>query len=157
MSDGEPPGILLVDDDPDDVLLVRRALEIAGARIALHVVRDGDAAIAYLEERAPTAEAGHRALPCLVLLDLKLPRRSGHEVLEWLRAQPVLRRLPVIALTSSGQQRDIDRAYDMGVNSYLVKPARSQALAEMFRQMVTYWTQLNQPPGPCQASEMRHP
>jgi CheY-like chemotaxis protein len=153
---GEPAGVvLLVEDDPDDVLLVRRALEATGATIALDAVEDGDAAVAYLGARARETDSACRPLPCLVLLDLKLPRRSGHEVLAWLRAQPGLRRLPVIALTSSGQQRDVDRAYDLGVNSYLVKPVRSHALAETLRQVLEYWTRLNRPPALREAPE--HP
>jgi CheY-like chemotaxis protein len=153
--DGATTGILLVEDDPDDVLLVRRALDVAGPGIPLHVVSDGDAAIAYFEARRPSGAGECRALPCFVLLDLKLPRRSGLEVLEWLRAQPVLRRVPVVVLTSSGQQHDVDRAYDVGVNSYLVKPVRSQAFVEMLRHMVRYWTQLNHPPGLHASAEPR--
>jgi CheY-like chemotaxis protein len=147
MLHGERASILLVEDDPDDVLLVKRALELAGARITLAVARDGDEAVAYLGGARRPAGDGDLPLPCLVLLDLKLPRRSGHEVLEWLRGQPVLRRLPVIVLTSSDQQRDIDHAYDLGVNSYLVKPVRSHACVEVLRHLVKYWVDVNHPPG----------
>jgi CheY-like chemotaxis protein len=145
MSHADRPRILLVEDDPDDVLLVQRALRMASPGFPLEVAGDGDAAIAYLDARR---QAGGRPgpLPCLVLLDVKLPRRSGHEVLEWIRSQPGLRRLPVIALTSSNQQRDIDRAYDLGVNSYLVKPVRLHDAIEMLRQLLTYWTELNRAP-----------
>jgi CheY-like chemotaxis protein len=147
IPNSDRPGILLVEDDPDDVLLLRRALRMAGAEVPLHVVGDGDAAVAYIEGTGEHADRRGSPLPCLVLLDLKLPKRSGLEVLEWLRQQPVLRRLPVIALTSSGQRNDIDRAYDLGVNSYLVKPVQSSALAEMLRHLIKYWGELNCPPG----------
>ena len=146
MATGGPPDILLVEDDPDDVLLVKLALDMTSATIALRVVNDGDAAVAYL--RGIGRDGAHSPLPRLILLDLKLPRRSGHEVLEWLRGQPGLRRVPVIVLSSSARQQDIDRAYDLGVNSYLVKPVQLQAFADTLADVVKYWTQVNCAPNP---------
>ena len=146
---GDRPGILLVEDDPDDVLLVTRALRMTGEDVALHVAGDGDAAIAYLGGTDRQADPSLHPLPRLVLLDLKLPKRSGPEVLEWVRQQPGLRRLPMIALTSSDHRRDVDRAYDLGINSYLVKPVQWTAFVEILRHLVKYWTQMNHPPDLC--------
>src|SRR5438270_829679 len=103
--------ILLVEDNDDDVLLVRRAFAKAKLGTPLAVVRDGDAAVEYLGGGGPYADRERHPLPALVLLDLKLPRRSGFEVLEWVRRHPVLRRLPVVVLTSSKETADVDRAY----------------------------------------------
>lgn len=135
--------ILVVDDDPDDAHLLMRALRKAGIASPVPHVGDGDAAIAYLSGAAPFQDREEHPLPKLVLLDLKLPRRSGHEVLEWVRAQPGLRRLPIVVLTSSGQRSDIARAYDLGANSYLVKPATTGELNELVRAVHAYWIRLN--------------
>ena len=85
-------------------------------------------------------------MPVLILLDLKLPRRSGLEVLEWLRQQPGLKRIPVVVLTSSRQSKDVDRAYDLGANSYLVKPVEFNALLDMMKQVGLYWLMVNEKP-----------
>jgi CheY-like chemotaxis protein len=95
--------------------------------------------VAYLQ--SPTAPR-----PALVLLDIKLPRRSGLEVLEWLRGEPNLRRLPVVMLTSSEESRDVARAYDLGANSYLTKPVDFEKLIQMVQVLGLYWTVWNQPP-----------
>jgi CheY-like chemotaxis protein len=132
--------ILLVEDDPNDVLLFRRALRRAEASAPVVVAQDGDEAVRYLSggDGAPH--------PGLVILDLKLPRRSGLEVLEWIRGQPEIRRLPVIFLTSSRQPRDIEAAYELGANSYLVKPVDFDDLLEMVRTLLSYWIGLNELP-----------
>ena len=85
-------------------------------------------------------------LPTIILLDLKLPRRSGHEVLAWLRARPDLPRIPVVILTSSGESADVRRAYELGANSYLVKPVAFEGLMEMVRTLGVYWMLLNEFP-----------
>jgi CheY-like chemotaxis protein len=140
--------VLLVEDDPNDVILVRRALRKASVANPLQVIEDGEDAVSYLAGRPPFADRGAHPVPVLVLLDLKLPRRSGHEVLEWLRAQPGLRRLPVVVLTSSRDSTDVDRAYDLGANSYLVKPVGFDELLEMLRALGLYWLTLNEMPRP---------
>lgn len=131
--------ILLVEDDDNDVLLLRRAMRAAGMANPVRVVASGDAALAYLEGAGEFADRALHPLPVLVLLDLKLPGRSGHEVLHWLRGQPGLRRLPVVVLTSSGEPDDVNRAFDLGANSYLVKPGSADALREMVRTLDAYW------------------
>jgi len=126
----ESPLILLVEDDPDSVTLLQRAFRKAGLTNALQVVEDGEQAVRYLSGQEPYADPERHPLPVLVLLDLKLPRKSGFEVLAWLRREPDLRHLPVVVLTSSREPSDIKRAYDLGANSYLVKPVAVDALVD---------------------------
>ena len=134
------PLVLLVEDDTNDVLLVRRAFRRAGLDARIEVAPDGEAAVAFLT-RALTATA-----PGLVLLDLKLPRLPGLDVLGWLRRQPGLRRLPVVVLTSSRERSDVDRAYDLGANSFLVKPVGFAELLEMVKALDLYWLRMNEAP-----------
>ena len=135
--------ILLVEDNEDDILLIQRAFRRANLTNPLQVVRDGDQAIAYLGGEGQFHDRAAFPLPLLVLLDLKLPRRSGHEVLAWMRAQAGLRRIPVVVLTSSQEQIDVNRVYDLGGNSYLVKPVEFEALIEMARRLNLYWVLTN--------------
>ncbi len=138
--------ILLVEDDPNDVLLTQRAFRKANVANPLHVVSDGEQAEAYLAGRGAFADRTQHPLPVLVLLDLKLPRRTGLEVLEWLRQQPSLNRLRVVVLTSSRETSDINRAYDLGASSYLVKPVAFDALIDMVKALDMYWLILNERP-----------
>lgn len=132
--------ILLVEDNPVDILLMQRAFRNETfAHISLHIVRDGDAAVFYLNGDAEYSDRARYPLPTIILLDLKLPRRSGHEVLAWLKQQPELKRLPVVILTSSRQTLDVHQAYDLGVNSYLVKPVGFASLLEMMNTFSEYW------------------
>ena len=138
--------ILLVEDNADDVLLIRRAFRRGNVGTALTVLGDGDSAVAYLAGEAPYDDRARHPLPQLVLLDLKLPCRSGLEVLEWARARPELRSLVVVVLTSSRESRDIDRAYELGANSFLVKPVEFDGLCELVATMDRYWMGLNEFP-----------
>jgi CheY-like chemotaxis protein len=135
--------ILLIEDNPDDVLLMQRAFRKLNLLNPLQVLEDGETAIAYLT-RVVAGDAAAE-VPALVLLDLKLPRRSGLEVLEWLRAQPRLRRCPVVVLTSSKEAPDVRTAYDLGANSYLIKPVEFQSFLDMVGTLNLYWLVLNQP------------
>ena len=146
MSGPGQPTILLVEDEPGDVLLIRRACRRANLSSPLQVVGDGEAAVAYLAGQDAYADRQQYPLPALVLLDLKLPRKSGLEVLAWLRAQPALKRLPVVVLTSSRERGDVDRAYELGANSYLVKPVGFDTLLEMIQTLGLYWLVLNERP-----------
>lgn len=137
---------LLVEDDPNDVTLIRRAFRKCGIATALQVVSDGDAAIAYLSGQGAFADRDQYPLPVLVLLDLKLPRTSGLEVLAWRREQEGLRRIPVVVLTSSRLAPDVNSAYDLGANSYLVKPVSPEGLQEIVRALNLYWLALNEKP-----------
>lgn len=136
-------GILLVEDDSNDVLFIQRAFRRSKLESSMQVVRDGDEAVAYLSGEGKYADRNLYPLPGMILLDLKLPRRSGLEVLEWLRNQPVLKRIPVVILTSSKEHNDVNKAYDMGVNSYLLKPVNYNALNEMIDTLNAFWLRLN--------------
>ncbi len=138
--------ILLVEDNPTDVLLIQRAFAKAKLANPVQVVGDGDKVIEYLSGTGAYSDRKQYPLPMLILLDLKLPRRSGLEVLAWLRAQETLRRIPVVMLTSSRQDRDVNEAYDGGVNSYLVKPVEFDALFEMLKTVNLYWVMFNAKP-----------
>jgi CheY-like chemotaxis protein len=138
--------ILLVEDSPDDALLIQRAFRKANLANPVQLVRDGEEAVAYLSGAAPYDDRGRFPLPVFMLLDLKLPRRSGLEVLAWLRQEPAVRRLPVVVLTSSRESVDVNRAYDLGVNSYLTKPVGFEALIEMVKNVNLYWLVLNEKP-----------
>ncbi|GIX49663.1 MAG: response regulator [Candidatus Tectimicrobiota bacterium] len=137
-----PDVVLLVEDDANDVLLVELAWQRVQPPAQLQVVRNGDAAIAYLSGRGAYADRQRYPLPVLVLLDLQLPGRSGFEVLAWLRQQARLRRLPVMVFTSSGEAGDVNRAYDLGANAYLVKPATLAALVDLVQVLAAHWLRL---------------
>lgn len=148
MVEPEHHPILLVEDSPDDQLLIRRAFRKANLLNPLHVVGDGDAAVAYLAGEGAYADRAAHPLPAIVLLDLKLPRRSGLEVLSWIRARPEVRRTPVVVLTSSRDGDDVARAYELGANSYLVKPVAFDGLMEMVKSLGVYWMVMTELPGP---------
>jgi CheY-like chemotaxis protein len=136
--------ILLVEDNPDDAELVRYAFEKVAIGNPLVSLSDGDAAVEFLIGAGVYADRKRHPLPALILLDLKLPRRSGFEVLRFIRDQQATRHTPVVVLTSSNQQDDIRRAYEDGANSYLIKPVGRDALIEMVRSLNAYWIKLNQ-------------
>ncbi len=141
------PTVLLVEDDPNDVLLMQRAFRKAQIDAALNVVADGELAANYILGKNQFNNRSEHPFPSLVLLDLKLPRKSGLEVLEIVRGQATsLKRLPVVMMTSSRQPMDINRAYDLGANSYLVKPGGFDALLEMVKTFSQYWFVYNQCP-----------
>ena len=151
----ERGSVLFVEDDPNDVALTQRAFERAGFANPLQVLSDGEQAIAYLGGEASYADRDRYPLPIIVLLDLKLPRKSGFEVLAWIRAAANIRRLPVVVLTSSQQSPDINRAYDAGANSYLVKPVAFEHLLNLVQTLGLYWFMTNQ--GPVIAEIEPHP
>ncbi len=141
-----PCPILYVEDEETDVLLLQHVLSRAGISNLLKTVKDGKAAKDYLAGNPPYTDRRLYPLPGLVLLDLNLPYWSGFEVLEWIRQQPTLRRLPVVVFSSSSRPDDVARAYDAGANAYLVKP---NALAELTTQVLAlrdFWLQQNQFP-----------
>ncbi|MEC4813589.1 MAG: response regulator [Scytonema sp. PMC 1069.18] len=146
MMDINEYSILLVEDDSNDILFVQRAFRQINATNPIRIVKDGDAAVHYLAGEGEYADRDRYPLPALILLDLKLPRRSGIEILEWLRQQPGIKRIPVVVLTSSQESLDIDLSYDLGVNSYLVKPVKFEMLAKMIAALDSYWLQLNEYP-----------
>lgn len=131
--------ILHVEDNPDDAVLVAMAFRKAGVAAKLEVATDGNKAIAIL------SGALSNPPPSCVLLDIKLPSLSGLEVLAWIRKHPAHKRLPVIMLTSSLIPSDINQAYDLGANSYLIKPPDLQSLIELARTIDSYWLRTNTP------------
>lgn len=134
--------IVIVEDDPDDRHFLSRAFKKLGTTVPLRFAADGDEAVDLLSEVISSTENPLR--PIVILLDLKLPRRSGFEVLSWLKAQPALRRIPVVILTSSREQTDLKQAYDLGANSFLVKPSQPQALHALVEQVNAYWLGYNE-------------
>jgi CheY-like chemotaxis protein len=139
--------ILLAEDEANDVFLMQRAFHKAGMSAPLRVVTDGVEAISYLGGTGKFNDRIAHPIPSLMFLDLKLPRRTGFEVLTWLRGQPApLRRLPVVVLTSSKESVDVDRAYDLGANSYLVKPVTFESLLQLVKAFEIYWLELSQKP-----------
>jgi CheY-like chemotaxis protein len=138
--------ILLVEDNDDDVALTLRAFAKSGVSNEVVVVRDGVQALDYLFGTGQYAERGAAELPQVVLLDLKLPRVDGLEVLRKLRSEERTRRLPVVVLTSSNEQRDLVDSYDLGANSFVRKPVDFAQFLEAARQLGLYWLVLNQRP-----------
>lgn len=142
------PTILLVEDTLDDVLLMRRAFRKAGLAVALAVAEDGDLAIEYLQGRGRYVDRVRHPWPALVLLDLKLPRTGGIEVLTWIRGEAARASLPVVVFSSSRQPEDIERAYAAGANSYLQKPLKFDALLDLVGHLYGYWLKCNVPTAP---------
>lgn len=138
--------ILMVEDDPNDILLTQRAFMQASLVNPLRVVRDGEAALQYLGGQGAFADRTRHPLPSLVLLDLELPKRSGLEILGFIRSEAALRRTPVIVLTSSGENADVRKACALGANSHLVKPVGFDGLVETIKAIGIYWVILNQGP-----------
>jgi two-component system response regulator len=138
--------ILLVEDNPDDVELTERAFRKSEFDDTIIVARDGIEALDYLFATGNHANRDPLALPQLVLLDLKLPRLDGLQVLERIRANPSTSLLPVVILTSSVEPRDLIAAYGVGANSYIRKPVDFQEFVAAVRQLGLYWLRLNQSP-----------
>jgi DNA-binding response OmpR family regulator len=136
--------ILLVEDNPEDEELTRLALARSNVAIKLDVVRDGVEALDYFSCRGKYQNRNPTELPALVLLDLKLPKLDGHEVLRQLRADESTRLLPVVILTSSREERDILGGYRFGANSYICKPIDFEQFIGAVRQLGLYWLVLNQ-------------
>jgi CheY-like chemotaxis protein len=140
-----PSNVLLhVEDDPNDVLLLQRAFRKAGVTLNIQAVSDGDKAVAYLSGADAFADREKFPMPAIALLDLKMPRKSGLEVLAWIRSEEKLRRLVVVIFTSSKHDEDVRRAYELGANSYLVKPVGFDMLVDLARSVHHYWLTLNE-------------
>lgn len=135
--------ILLVEDSEDDVLFLLRAFKKAGITNPIQVAKDGQEALDYLGRAGQYQNGQKFPLPCLVLLDLKLPHVLGLDVLKWMRMQSQLQTLPVSILTSSSQTVDLERAYRLGANSYLVKPSSPDQLDALVRCLGDYWLKYN--------------
>lgn len=137
-----PHTVLFVDDSENDILLLRRAFKKSDFAFAQREVHNGEEAIAYLAGEGVYADRVQFPVPSLVLLDLNMPMKSGFEVLEWVRQKPSLKRIAITVLTASLRQDDVTRTFELGANSYLVKPSSLQALTEMARSL-NAWIKLN--------------
>jgi CheY-like chemotaxis protein len=145
-EDDDLAAILLVEDNPDHEELVRRALEERAAPVALKVVRHGEEALDYLFRRGGWREPRQSPRPRLVLLDLRLPRVDGLQVLAAVKSTPPLRDIPVVILTTSDSEQDMAGAYARHANSYLVKPVDHQRFADLVASVESYWLDLNRQP-----------
>lgn len=143
-SDGFHPAtkhgpVLYVEDDDNDVLFMQKAYQQAALGPALKIASDGQEAIGYLSGCGPFADREQNPLPCLVLLDLNLPFKTGFEVLAWIRLQEQFKTLPVIIYSASAQQQDRQRAADMGANEYCVKPVDRRQIVELLKRISERW------------------
>jgi CheY-like chemotaxis protein len=139
--------VLLVEDGEDEILIFKVACKRAAATFALQIARDGRDAIDYLAGSGPYADREKHPVPALVVLDINMPSVSGFEVLTWIRHQPLLKNMPVVMLTTSLFDTDVARAYELGANSYLVKPVDTKVLIEMIPLLERYWIGINRVPG----------
>jgi len=135
--------VLLVEDNSDDAFIMKKACQRTGIPHALHVVTDGEAAISYLSGTGIYADRTSYPLPDLIFLDIKLPKRNGHEVLEWIRSHAGLKNLPVVMLTISEEPDDVNRAYSLGVTYYLRKIPGPAEFGQAVRVILKYWLELN--------------
>jgi CheY-like chemotaxis protein len=135
--------ILVAEDDPTDAYFFERAFRRAGLPVTLHFVRDGQEAIDYLQGEGQFADRTRHPLPQLLLLDLKMPRLDGFDVLEWVRKQPGMGGVLIVIFSSSEEPRDMNRAYGLGANSYLVKPHSMAELTALVGQFKKYWLEAN--------------
>jgi CheY-like chemotaxis protein len=136
-------GILQVEDDENDVFLFRRVFDKAGISSPLHVVTDGQMAIDYLSGKDQFGDSQKYPLPCLVLTDLNLPKKTGLEVLQWIRHQPYLKKLVVVMFSSSALPQDVDLAYELGANAYIQKSADPDQLKEIAHLLKRWWLGYN--------------
>jgi CheY-like chemotaxis protein len=141
--------ILQVEDEEHDVMFLRYALQQAHVNNPLAVVRDGREAMEYLKGEGKFGDRQAYPLPALVLLDLRLPGLPGLEVLRWMREQPDFAKLPVLVFSSSDQDADVDGAYRLGANGYIVKPSAPGQLVEIMRLVKKYWLEKDGPPAEC--------
>jgi CheY-like chemotaxis protein len=139
---GRPITILVAEDDADDRLLIEDALKEARLTNPLHFVEDGEELMDYLYHRGKYADLSVSPCPGLVLLDLNMPKKDGREALEEIKADPDLRRIPVVVLTTSKAEEDILRTYDLCVSGYIVKPVSFESLVDVMKTLSKYWFEI---------------
>jgi CheY-like chemotaxis protein len=135
--------ILVAEDDTTDAFFFQRAFQRAGIPVTLHFVRDGQEVIDYLEGKGPFGDRVAHPQPQLLLLDLRMPKLDGFDVLKWIRRRPELADLVVVLFSSSDEPRDLSRAYDLGANWYLVKPHSMDELTGLIGRFKKYWVEAN--------------
>jgi|ERR1041385_7093436 CheY-like chemotaxis protein len=131
--------MLVAEDDPNDIFLLERALARSGLAIEARFFRDGAETLDYLHGNGPFTDRKTYPLPRLLLLDIKMPRKNGFEVLQSVRSNPALKRLIAVMFSSSAEEKDINRAYDLGANAYVVKPSDSARLVLVLRRIHDFW------------------
>ena len=141
-SKGHPIVILLVDDDEEDLQMTSEALRESRLGNDLRITRDGEELMDYLLHRGPYAGASDSPVPGLILLDLNMPKKDGREALAEIKANPDLRQIPVIVLTTSKAEEDIFRSYDLGVNSFITKPVTFAGLVDAMKVLSEYWFEI---------------
>jgi CheY-like chemotaxis protein len=138
----KPVVILMADDDEDDCLMAREAFKEVKLLNDLHIVEDGEELMAYLRQQGKYADPQASPRPGIILLDLNMPRKDGREALKEIKADPDLRKIPVVVLTTSKAEEDILRTYDLGVNSFIVKPVTFVQLVDIVKTLSKYWFQI---------------
>jgi len=138
----KPITILLADDDADDRLLTRDAFQESRIRNVLETVEDGEELMDYLLHRGNYSGDGAKPHPSLILLDLNMPRKDGREALKEIKGNPNLRNIPIVVLTTSKAEEDILRTYDLGVNSFIIKPVTFDGMVDMIRTLGKYWFEI---------------
>ncbi|MFO7990986.1 MAG: response regulator [Thermoplasmata archaeon] len=133
--------VLLVEDDANDIELIKRAFAKLEMNIRLDVVKNGVDGAKYLDDVHTNEE---KYTPDLIILDLKLPKKNGHELLDWIKDREHVRKIPVVVFTSSNENRDIEKAYKLGANSYILKPVSFEKLTELIKTLTTYWLMINE-------------
>ena len=146
IKDAKPITILMADDDADDRVLTKEALEDARLVNDLRFVENGEELLEYLRRQGKYAPPADAPNPGLILLDLNMPRKDGRTVLKEMKEDPELRSIPVVVLTSSKADEDIYKSYDLGVNSYIVKPVTFEALVDILQTLEKYWFQIVEQP-----------
>ena len=131
--------VLLVEDDLNDIFFVKRAFKIAKIENPLQVVTDGQEAMQYLRGEGKYADRATHPLPKLIVMDIKMPRKSGFDVLQWVKNDGPLRRIPIVIVSSSDNPADINHAYELGANAYMIKPMDLRAVEHLFSSITHYW------------------
>jgi len=139
----EPVELLLVEDNEDDIVLIEEAFTEAKLMNVIFTVRDGEEALAYLRQEGPYT---HRRRPGLVLLDINMPKKNGFEVLQAMKADPLLQSLPVVMLTTSDREEDVVRSYNHGACSYIRKPMSLEQFVQVVKDFELYWTMVSRVP-----------
>lgn len=146
-KDGEMISILVAEDDPDDREMIKEAMEECRLANQIDFVEDGEQLVDFLFHRGRYENWTDKRLPGLILLDLNMPRKDGREALKEIKADPKLRCIPVVVLTTSKAEEDVIRTYDLGVNSYITKPVSFSSLVETVKVLGKYWFEIVELPG----------
>ena len=138
--------ILYAEDDPEDRMLVEDAMKESRLANEMHFVEDGEELMDYLQRRGKYTELSDKPLPGLILLDLNMPKKDGREALEEIKADPNLRRIPIVVLTTSKAEEDILSTYDLGVSGFVIKPVTFESLVSLLKTISKYWFEIVEPP-----------